>query len=316
MLADTSPDKTTEQMKLYYYQDPRGNFGDDLNQWLWPKLIPHLLDDDENELFVGIGTLLNEKLPVTPTKHVFGSGVGYGVAPALTDRFNIHAVRGPLSAKALNLPADKAITDAAVLIRMFKPVATPKKHAVGLVPAGHSLDQFGWEQVCETSGIAFISCHWNVDRFLAALMDCELVLCEAMHGAIVADALRIPWIPVSLYGETLGFKWDDWLSTLNLSYKPLRIPPLHSDDQLSLYERLKVSTKRTLRSAGVYASTWSPPPPAPSTRKEIDKALDELHRVSRTAPYLSDEHLLDKHMERYLRLLERLKPSERYSATS
>jgi hypothetical protein len=36
-------------MKLYYYQDSKGvkNFGDDLNPWLWSKLIPDVLDDDE-----------------------------------------------------------------------------------------------------------------------------------------------------------------------------------------------------------------------------------------------------------------------------
>lgn len=27
-------------MKLYYYRDDVFNFGDDLNAWLWPKLLP------------------------------------------------------------------------------------------------------------------------------------------------------------------------------------------------------------------------------------------------------------------------------------
>ncbi len=28
-------------MKLYYYKDVIGNFGDDLNSWLWDALIPN-----------------------------------------------------------------------------------------------------------------------------------------------------------------------------------------------------------------------------------------------------------------------------------
>ena len=45
-------------MKLVYYQDPKGNFGDDLNPWLWERLLPGRLDDDPSELLVGMGTIL------------------------------------------------------------------------------------------------------------------------------------------------------------------------------------------------------------------------------------------------------------------
>jgi succinoglycan biosynthesis protein ExoV len=33
-------------MKLFYFKDPAGNFGDDLNLWLWPKVLPGILDED------------------------------------------------------------------------------------------------------------------------------------------------------------------------------------------------------------------------------------------------------------------------------
>lgn len=295
-------------MKLFYYQDPRGNFGDDLNAWLWPKLIPHVLDDNQEERFVGIGTLLNHKLPATPKLHVFGSGVGYGEAPELTDRLIVHAVRGPLSASALGLPAEKAITDAAVLVRCFPAPAVPKKHAIGLIPAGHSLDQHDWERTCRAGDIAFISCHWSVDRVLTALAECELVLCEAMHGAIVADALRVPWIPVSLYGQTLDFKWNDWLATVGMRYAPQSLSPLYDESAHTPRERVKNRAKRLLRGLGLYGSDWTPPPPRPSTQREIDQAIDKLKSIARTAPWLSDEYLLDAHQERYERLLEGLKP--------
>ncbi len=92
-------------MQLHYYRDGIGNFGDDLNAWLWPRLIPDLLDDNPDTLFLGIGTLLNNRLPSRPRKVVFGTGAGYGESlPSLDERWRIYCVRGPLTAMALGLP--------------------------------------------------------------------------------------------------------------------------------------------------------------------------------------------------------------------
>ena len=62
---------TKRGVKLYYYKATAGNFGDDLNSWLWDRLLPNAFDgicyhrhsshernNNENTLFVGIGTLL------------------------------------------------------------------------------------------------------------------------------------------------------------------------------------------------------------------------------------------------------------------
>ena len=50
-------------MDYYYYKDSRGNVGDDLNA----ILLPHFFDDTTNKhlkrTVVGIGTLINDKLP-------------------------------------------------------------------------------------------------------------------------------------------------------------------------------------------------------------------------------------------------------------
>ena len=61
---------------------------------------------------------------------------------------------------------------------------------------------------------------------MAEMSRCEVLICEAMHGAIVADALRIPWMPVSCYEDISAFKWRDWLSTVELPYAPTQITSL------------------------------------------------------------------------------------------
>ncbi len=122
-------------MKLFYYQDPGGNFGDDLNAWLWPRLIPELLDGDEGTLFVGIGSILDRRIPQEPRKVVFGAGVGYGLLPVLDERWQICCVRGPLTARALGLPSAAAVTDAAALVSMVRAAPSARGQGISFHPA-------------------------------------------------------------------------------------------------------------------------------------------------------------------------------------
>lgn len=58
-------------MNLYCYRG--GDFGDDLNPWIWGALTPELLDESQDELLLGIGTLINSNVPPAPKKIVFGT---------------------------------------------------------------------------------------------------------------------------------------------------------------------------------------------------------------------------------------------------
>src|ERR1700730_15098645 len=105
-------------MRLYW--STLHNFGDSLNPWLWDRLLPGAFDEDLSEILVGIGTILNHKIPVVGHKHVFGSGYGYGWIPNVHGSdYTIYCVRGPRTASRLNLPPRLAITDPAVLVRRF-----------------------------------------------------------------------------------------------------------------------------------------------------------------------------------------------------
>lgn len=214
-------------MRLYYYKDRVGNFGDDLNPWLWSRLIPEIIDQDEHTLFVGIGTILNDDIPDAEQKVVFGSGVGLGGVPRLDDSWHIYCVRGPLTASALGLPEEKAITDPAALLRTVDLPAAVHHAPVSFIPHLESqlrarIRGIDLEAACEGLGIHYIDPQASVNEVLAEIQGSEVVLAEAMHGAIVADALRVPWIPIQLYDHILDFKWKDWCRSVQLQYHPIR----------------------------------------------------------------------------------------------
>ena len=49
-------------MKPYYWESQHGNFGDDLNLWLWDFLLPGFREAHADVLLVGVGTVLNSAL--------------------------------------------------------------------------------------------------------------------------------------------------------------------------------------------------------------------------------------------------------------
>jgi succinoglycan biosynthesis protein ExoV len=215
-------------MKLYYYQDSVGNFGDDLNPWLWPQLLPGAFDRDDGVLFVGIGSLLSQKIPTPPLKVVFGTGVGAagvgaGQLPSIDSRWRFGCVRGPLSAQALGLESKLAITDSAALIRTIALPKESKCFDLSFMPHHKSARSANWKLYCKLAGINYIDPSASVHETLQSIQRSKIVLAEAMHGAIVSDALRVPWIPIRLYDHILEFKWQDWCQSLGLAYKPVTL---------------------------------------------------------------------------------------------
>ncbi len=219
-------------MKLYYYRAAEGNFGDDLNGWLWPKLLPGIFDEDGRVLFIGIGTILDDRLPEEPVKIIFGSGVGYpNRLPDRNERLRIRALRGPFSARALGVSPDLAITDPAILARLLFKVPSAKTHRFSYMPHFKSANVEKWRTVCEGAGLHYIDSRADVETCLREIARSEILISEAMHGAIVADAFRVPWMVVRANnyfneGEMYTFKWDDWCASLGLPSRSYPLLPL------------------------------------------------------------------------------------------
>lgn len=217
-------------MKLHYYSGQHSklqvtNFGDELNPWLWRQLIPDIIDSPGNALLIGIGTLLNQHLPPQPQKAVFGAGIGYGDLPHLDDSYKIYFVRGFLSAKALELPPEQTITDPAILTRRcYQPTAHPAYRWSYMPHFSEMLsNRSGWQTLCQETGIHLIDPTAPIDQVLAEISASEVLFAEAMHGAIIADALRTPWVAVKTKAGILDLKWNDWLSTIDRTYQPVVI---------------------------------------------------------------------------------------------
>lgn len=232
-------------MKVIYFQDPEGNFGDELNRWLWPRLFNGAVtgfghhgietreeNQTESLLFYGIGTILDDRIPVEPRKIIFGSGFGYGDPISNLKNCEIIFVRGSKTAKAIGVPAEKALTDPAVLLRHFFPVVSMEEriHDVSFMPHHSTTAGSFWESACKDSGINYISpMGFDVETVVKEISSSRLVIAEAMHAAIVADAFRVPWIPVTSVPETNPFKWQDWCESLDLEYQPNRITPIYKN---------------------------------------------------------------------------------------
>ena len=77
-------------------------------------------------------------------------------------------------------------------------------------------------EICRENGIHFIDPNWPMERVIEDINKSERLLTEALHGSITADALRVPWYPLSRRG-ILDTKWQDWMLSMNMEYRPARL---------------------------------------------------------------------------------------------
>ena len=197
---------------------------------MWRQLLPPDMFEEDNVLLMGIGSIFNaEQAPLSRTQgkriFVLGTGAGYGPLPPNWQNWSLLAVRGPLTARLVGRPT-LAATDAAALIAVLPSfvAAAPERKLVLFVPHHHSMNHGKWEDVAQGAGLTFVDPRWELSKVMNYFSRAKLVVTEAMHGAIIADTLRIPWVPVNTSPDVLPFKWRDWTLSLDVPYKPKALP--------------------------------------------------------------------------------------------
>lgn len=205
-------------MILYRWQGASSNFGDELNLVLWPRLLPGFFDEDPAIRFLGIGSVLDQRHPPRPIKLVAGAGYGgYERRARLDANWIVHWVRGPRTVAMLGLSPKLALGDPAVLVPATLGLPAMDGHDIGFMPHFESAAWGAWQQAADLAGVRLIDPRDPPLQILHAIRGCKLILSEALHGAIVADALRIPWIAIRPLARVHRAKWWDWTETIDQS---------------------------------------------------------------------------------------------------
>lgn len=289
-------------MKLTYFRGDEPNFGDELNATMWRSLLPpDFLDEDDSELFLGIGSILWDYHPPNKIKHVMGSGYGgYTPPPNVKDgSWTIAWLRGPLTAARLGVDARLAITDAAILVRATPLPAPAAGVGAAFMPHFESTARGNWAEVCRLAGVTYLDPRDDPQRLIAQIRGASVLVTEAMHGAIVADALRTPFIAITPAHPMNRAKWLDWAQSVQLD---LRRTDLAASSLREAYVKVTGLRGQGARSRALFDS----PLLAPLQRSVVHRAASKLQRIAeRTEPQLSADATMEQLTSRCLEALHR-----------
>lgn len=288
-------------MDLYFYRGDKPNFGDELNTWMWPKLVDGVWDQDDNSMFIGIGSIIYDCFPSDKKKIVFGAGYGgYTTVPVVDKNWKFYFVRGKLTAKALGIDEKLAIGDAAILLRSCIKHQVKKRHEVSFMPHWGSTFEGNWELACKLASINYIDPCAPVEIVLDNILASDLVITEAMHGAIVSDALRVPWIPIQPLSNIHSMKWFDWASALDVDLKPSQIT---SSSLLELavlfFNEHNPAIADKFRRRGRFLLGVAP-------RIFAQRAAERLLAISKTESFLSSDLAIERSHNQMLTKLDDL----------
>jgi succinoglycan biosynthesis protein ExoV len=297
-------------MILNYFQS--NNFGDALNPYIFHHFLPDFFDSDPETSFVGIGSILGLKnVREAKKKIVFSSGFAYGEIPKIDDSFDIFCVRGPLTCEALKIDKKFAISDGAILIQYMEQEMLDKKYKYAYMPHWESMQKYNWKIICEMSNVHLINPTDDIQSIITQIKQTEVLIAEAMHGAVVADTLRVPWIPAKAYAGINDLKWQDWASTFKLDYDPFKISSLYDDTSF---------TRNVIREKTGYPLPLSSLSPIIGIFKKyqnrsiLPKVVKEFQMIKSMDPYLSKESILKSKGEQLLDKLDDVK--KKYSVNN
>jgi len=310
-------------MQLYVWRGTTRNFGDELNGLLWPHLLPGRLDDappgdarfDDarfdgalvdgggSDLFLGIGSVLDARHSADRRKIVAGAGFGGYENPASLDgSWDIYWVRGPRTARQLGLPTEFGLGDPASLLPLVHPVARHATGTIGFMPHFESLARGAWPEAAIEAGVTLIDPRDPPRTILDRIAGCRMLLSEALHGVIVADALRVPWVALAPVAPIHRAKWLDWAEALDLTIRFRTLPASSPREYVeTAFTPRRHAIRAGLARAAALANRIDRRP------VHLDRAATALRQAAATPPQLSNCRALGRAQDRMLNRLHTLR---------
>ncbi len=95
------------------------------------------------------------------------------------------------------------ISDPAYCIRFleqYQQINRLKNYKISIMPYYRTMRVFPWERFCEKHGYNLITPFRDedIETKIEKISQSECLISEAMHGAIAADALRVPWVRLQI----------------------------------------------------------------------------------------------------------------------
>ena len=268
-----------------------GNFGDQLNDVIWSSLLPNLSRIWPKHAIAGIGTFGHLTVPRhVEYLHVFGTGATGDLSASFPNVKNlkVHFLRGPLTAKIWGAPG-LGLVDGAALItqtKLWELPAETRTHRIGYVPH-HLSDKFAnYELICRLAGVKYVTSRgYDTESFIRKIKSCDYIITEALHGAVVADLFRKPWVAVSSRRYINAFKWDDWCRSIGLEYHPNSIDFVCTRG-ITPCERLIKIGKRVLFEHGLGKYKWRFKKVRYDSRAAEDLVAEQIIGVRREARFI------------------------------
>ena len=225
------------------------NFGDALNIYIVEKITnKHVifgafLKRDNIKTLACIGSILSW---CDKNSTIWGAGFMKPVENC-ENQFegrNIYAVRGYKTLEILKENnydiSNIKIGDPALLLPQLHKKTYTKGTKIGILP--HYVDKNNhWikEQISKSNNIRFIDieCGKDVDGFLDAINDCEVILSSTLHGLIIADSYNIKnvWVKFSKNISGGNFKYNDYYSSIGVEDRE----PVFINDETDLKDIIK-----------------------------------------------------------------------------
>lgn len=149
-----------------------------------------------------------------PSLEIWGSGMK-SPSPLARPPRRIHAVRGPLTRKALlaqGLACPEVFGDPALLYpRFFTVRPYARRLQIGFIP--HYVDQAPFKALHPLQdGEGVIDILAPIEQVANEVASCDLVVSSSLHGLILADALGVPNTRMRITDKVAGgdFKFHDY----------------------------------------------------------------------------------------------------------